>query len=544
MPARDRELVTPPPTLAGLQELSGPALIAMLVASAIAVADGLASNQAVIVGLLAIPPVIAAMSASLPETAVVAAFCLVLGALSIVWNQGIDGGQRLVALATVAAGMLAGLWVAGLRLKLNREQAASDLLADAGALMEDVLDRRQRAQHLAELAVRGLGDVSMVDMVMADGSIQRLAARGRDTEVADHFLKLRASAPIDPQGPHPVAEVIRTGRTVYLDRLSDKDIEGITTRESERELLRRHRFRSCIVLPLGARGSVLGALTLWIMRPTKAFDETARRTAKRLADRAALALDNARLHEQQAHIASVLQHSLLPRSLPEIKGFEASSRFLAAGEAYEVGGDFYDVFRTGSGTWTAVIGDVCGKGPEAASLTALARYTVRTASSPESPPSQVLRTLHDSISSERADLRFCTAALARIQTPSNGHGSAHLTVSLGGHPLPLILRKGGRVDSVGEPGTLLGALPCPVLADVEATLAVGDSLILYTDGMLDARDRGSGDDPEWIAKELGKAAGESADQIAERLSKAAIERHGGEPRDDIAVLVLNRRGAR
>jgi serine phosphatase RsbU (regulator of sigma subunit) len=277
------------------------------------------------------------------------------------------------------------------------------------------------------------------------------------------------------------------------------------------------------------------------MRPAKAFDETARRTAKRLADRAALALDNARLHEQQVHIASVLQHSLLPRSLPEINGFEASSRFLAAGEAYEVGGDFYDVFRSGSGTWTAVIGDVCGKGPEAASLTALARYTVRTASSPDTPPSQVLRTLHDSIASERADLRFCTAALARIQTPSNGGGSAQLTVALGGHPLPLILRKNGRVDSVGEPGTLLGALPSPMIADADATLSVGDSLILYTDGVLDVRDRSINEDPDWLAKELGKSAGKSADEIAESLAQAAIKRHGGEARDDIAVLVLHRR---
>ncbi len=409
--------------------------------------------------------------------------------------------------------------------------------------MEDALNQKQRAQHLADLAVPALGDVAMVDMVQADGSIRRVAAQSRGTEVAKLFVKLRANAPIDPHGPHPVAEVIRTGRTTYLDRLSDKRIDEITTRDNERELLRKHRFRSCIVLPLGARGAVLGALTLWIMRPAKAFDETARRTAKRLADRAALALDNARLHEQQSHIASVLQHSLRPRSLPEIKGFEASSRFLAAGEAYEVGGDFYDVFRSGSGSWTAVIGDVCGKGPEAASLTALARYTIRTASSPGSAPSDVLRTLHESISSERADLRFCTAALARIQAPANGRGSARLTVALGGHPLPLVLRKNGRVDAIGEPGTLLGALPSPVLADVDANLAVGDALILYTDGMLDVRDRSGGDDPDWLGRELEQAAGKNADAIAEQLAQAAIKRHGGEPRDDIAILVLHRRGA-
>ena len=543
MPLRDRELVTPPPTLASLQELSRPALVAMLIASAVAVLDGLAGPTAVLVGLLAIPPVIAAMSASLPETGVVGAFCLVLALLSVLWHENADLTQYLVAVMTVVAGDLVGLWVASLRVGLNREQAASELLAEAGALMETPLDRRQRAQHLADLAVPVLGDVAMVDMVSADGSIERVAARSRVKAIADEFADLSAASPIDPHGPHPVAEVVRSGRTLALDRLSDDAIEGISTRDSERDLLKKHRFRSCLVLPLGARGSVLGALTLWIMRPAKTFDETARRTAKRLADRAALALDNARLHEQQSHIASVLQRSLLPRSLPRIQGFEASSRFLAAGEAYEVGGDFYDVFRSGSGTWTAVIGDVCGKGPEAASLTALARYTVRTASSPDTTPSEILRTLHNSIRSERADLRFCTAALARIQSPSNGRGPARLTVALGGHPLPLVLRKSGKVEAIGEPGTLLGALPSPAISDSDGRLSVGDSLILYTDGVLDVRDRSQSDDPDWFAEQVASCAGRSADEIAEGLAQAAVERHGGEPRDDIAILVLHRRGA-
>ena len=542
MPLRDRELV-PPPTLASLQELSRPALVAMLIASAVAVLDGLAGPTAVLIGLLAIPPVIAAMSASLPETGVVGAFCLVLALLSVLWHENADLTQYVVAVITVVAGDLVGLWVASLRVGLNREQAASELLAEAGALMETPLDRRQRAQHLADLAVPVLGDVAMVDMVSADGSIERVAARSRVKAIADEFADLSAASPMDPHGPHPVAEVVRSGRTLALDRLSEDAIEGITTRDSERDLLKKHRFRSCLVLPLGARGSVLGALTLWIMRPAKTFDETARRTAKRLADRGALALDNARLHEQQSHIASVLQRSLLPRSLPRIQGFEASSRFLAAGEAYEVGGDFYDVFRSGSGTWTAVIGDVCGKGPEAASLTALARYTVRTASSPDTTPSEILRTLHDSIRSERADLRFCTAALARIQSPSNGHGPARLTVALGGHPLPLVLRKSGKVEAIGEPGTLLGALPSPAISDSDGRLSVGDSLILYTDGVLDVRDRSQSDDPDWFAEQVASCAGRSADEIAEGLAQAAVERHGGEPRDDIAILVLHRRGA-
>jgi len=539
MALRDRELIRPAPTLANLQELSGPALIAMLMAAAIVVVDAVVGGRLVFIGLLAIPPVVVAMSASLPETAVVAVFCIVLALLSPLWG-GIDGGQRWVSGAVVLSGALCGAWMAGLRARLDRETAASELLAEAGALMEDALDQKQRATHLARLAVPTLGDVAMVDTITPEGLIERMAAQSADSEVADDMVRLRQAAPIDPHGPHPVAEVIRTGRTKYLDELTDEEIEGITTRENERETLRRYRFKSCVVLPLGARGAVLGALTLWIMGPAKAFDETVRRTAKRLADRAALALDNARLHEQQKHIASVLQHSLLPRSLPEIKGFEASSRFLAAGEAYEVGGDFYDVFRSGSGSWTAVIGDVCGKGPEAASLTALARYTVRTASSPESSPSEVLRTLHNSIRSERSDFRFCTAALARIQTPSNGTGGARLTVALGGHPLPIVLRSDGRVETIGEPGTLLGVLPSPALADVDGTLDVGDSLILYTDGVLDIANREKRGDPDWLKDQIAAAAGKNAEEIAERLAQAAIERHGDELRDDIAILVLHR----
>jgi serine phosphatase RsbU (regulator of sigma subunit) len=514
----------------------------MLAAGGVALADGLADLPVEVISLLAIPPVIAAASASVPKTGAVGISCLALAVLSSAWNEDQGSAQFAVSGVTVVAGALVALWIASLRAYLNRERRASELLAEAGALMEDALDQRQRAEHLARLAVPALGDAAMVDVLSTDGRIERQAATGDRPKIAKDLVALQGR-PIDPLGHHPAAEVIRSGRSQLFDQLSDEQLEAITSEPEERELLRRHRFKSCLVLPLGARGSVLGALTLWIMRPANAFDETAKRTAKRLADRGALALDNARLHEQQAHIATVLQHSLLPRSLPEIRGFETASRFLAAGEAYEVGGDFYDVFRTGSATWHAVIGDVCGKGPEAAALTALARYTIRTASTPESPPSEVLRTLHESISADRSDLRFCTAALARIQAPANGRTNARLTISLGGHPLPLVLRKDGRVDRVGQPGSLLGALPSPILADVDARLAAGDSLVLYTDGIIESQDRTDGDGPNWLVTRLAETAGNGAEEIADRLAKAAIRRQGGEPRDDIAVLVLHRRGA-
>jgi serine phosphatase RsbU (regulator of sigma subunit) len=540
--ARHPELVKPPATLGDLRELSATTLLAIAGAGVLAVLGGI-SPALVLVPLLAIPPVVAALNASPPETGIVGAFCVILAVLSGTWNADFGEPEYVVGLLTVIAGAIAGLWVAGLRAHLNREQAASELLADAGRLMEVPLDQKERALQLAKLAVPALSDVSMVDMLDPDGQIVRMAAWSEGSDAAKHFIKLRAEVPIDPRGPHPVAEVLRTGEQQLLDRLSDEQIEEITTKSEERQALHRFRFRSCLLLPLIAGGRVVGCLTLWIIQPANAFDETARRTAKRLADRAALALVNARLHEQQVHIASVLQNSLRPRSLPKIAGFEVSSRFLAAGEAYEVGGDFYDVFQTGSGGWTAVIGDVCGKGPEAAALTALARHSIRAASSPERPPSDVLRALHESITGERTDLRFCTAALARIQTPRNGRGSAQVTIALGGHPPPLVLRKSGQVDQLGQPGTLLGALPTPNLADVEARLGVGDVLVLYTDGMLDLHERSGNDDPDWLLKQLARAAGGNADEVASSLAEAAIKRNGGEPRDDIAILVLRRRGA-
>ena len=156
MPLSERELITPQPSLASLRDLSGAALIAMLLASAVVVVDAVTTDTLVFIGLLAIPPVIAATSGSRPETAVVAVFCIVLAALSPLWG-GIGDGQRWVSGAVVVAGALCGLWFASLRARLDRETAASELLAEAGSLMEDALDQRQRAGHLARLAVPILG---------------------------------------------------------------------------------------------------------------------------------------------------------------------------------------------------------------------------------------------------------------------------------------------------------------------------------------------------------------------------------------------------
>ena len=251
------ELVRPPATLAGLKELSATTLLAMAGAGLIAVLDGVGSGL-VLITLLAIPPVIAALNASPPETGVVGAFCVLLAVLSGTWNQNFDQTEYVIGLLTVIAGAVAGLWVASLRANLDREQAASELLAEAGRLMETPLDQKERALQLAKLAVPALSDVAMVDMLSPEGQIVRMAAWSAGSDVADRFIKLRAEVPIDPRGPHPVAEVLRTGEQQLLDRLSDQQIDEITTKDEEREALVRDRFRSCLLLPLVAGGRVVG----------------------------------------------------------------------------------------------------------------------------------------------------------------------------------------------------------------------------------------------------------------------------------------------
>ena len=218
----ERELVKPPPTLTSLEEISGPALAAMAIAGAITVLDGLPEVTVMLIGLLAIPPVIAAISSSLPETAIVAAFCVLMALVSTLWDDGVGSAAYAVQLLTVVAGGVAGLWVASLRVRLDREQDAAEVLAEAGMMLNYALDQRQSAGYLTELAVPALGDVAIVDILTPDGSIERMAASSRGSEVADLLIELRANTPIRPDGPHPVAEVIRSGRPQVLDQLSDE----------------------------------------------------------------------------------------------------------------------------------------------------------------------------------------------------------------------------------------------------------------------------------------------------------------------------------
>ncbi|HYI18316.1 MAG TPA: SpoIIE family protein phosphatase, partial [Solirubrobacteraceae bacterium] len=213
--------------------------------------------------------------------------------------------------------------------------------------------------------------------------------------------------------------------------------------------------------------------------PAREFTPRDEAILAQLGQVASVAIAKTEAYTRERHIAQVLQRSLIPAGLPAIPGLAAAVRFIAAGEGVEVGGDFYDLFAIDDGA-AALIGDVCGKGPEAASVTALARHTLRAAAVYERRPSAVLTHLHRALREARSDGRFCTVAYGEL-TPYAG--GARLRLACGGHPLPLVVRASGAVDAVGKLGTLLGADVEPVVSDVDVDLGEGDLLVLYTDGV-------------------------------------------------------------
>ena len=250
---------------------------------------------------------------------------------------------------------------------------------------------------------------------------------------------------------------------------------------------------------------------------------------------AAVITERRRAEETVEQIAGALQESLLPSRLPEVPGIDLAARFLPVGASYQVGGDFYDVFESRDGSWVVVVGDVCGKGPRAAAVTGLARYTLRAAAVYEQRPSRALAVLNDALRHEHSERELCTAVYARLDRNADGF---RLTCSAGGHPLPLLLRRDGTVEQVGTHGLVLGAQEDPNLADTTVEIHPADCLLLYTDGLTDAYAPTHTLAPADLESLLGSCAGLSAGEVAERVSRAVLDLAQSEPRDDIALVVL------
>ena len=232
-------------------------------------------------------------------------------------------------------------------------------------------------------------------------------------------------------------------------------------------------------------------------------------------------------------LARTLQQSLIPPALPPIPGIDIAAAYRPAGSGDEVGGDFYDVFEVGDGDWVVVIGDVCGKGVEAAVVTALARYTVRAAAARYDRPSEILETLNAALLRHGSG-QFCTVALARLSTRNS---TCSLTLCCGGHPLPLLARAGATPAPLGVHGTLLGMFDAVVLHDHELVLGPGDQLVFFTDGVTEGR-RGRdfyGDE----RLQAAVAGHTSAGAVVDRLLHDVLQFQADAPADDIAIVAIH-----
>jgi serine phosphatase RsbU (regulator of sigma subunit)/PAS domain-containing protein len=423
--------------------------------------------------------------------------------------------------------------------ELKRAEQGQRFLAEAGRVLAGSLDYEETLAAVAQLAVPGIADWCAVD-ALAGGEIKRVATAHADPRKVAEVLEIAERYPSDPASSTGIHAVMRSRRSELWSEIPDEMLAAAAKDEEHLALLRSIGMTSAMVVPMLARETVVGVITFVSAETGHAFDAGDLELAESLASRAATAIENSRLYAARSAIARTLQASLLPPALPDVPGFELAALYHSASEGTEVGGDFYDVFNTAEDQWYAVVGDVCGKGAEAAAVTAMARYTIRAAAVRRRSPAAILRLLGEAMMrQESPELvgRFCTIACLHLdlsRTP------ARATVACGGHPPPAILRADGTVEELGVPGTLLGLVDRPELHDRAGELWPGDAIVLYTDGLTEAGAPHRVWGPEELAAVLRGAAGGTPQEIVDHAVGEALGSQSA-PRDDIAVVALRAR---
>jgi len=382
-------------------------------------------------------------------------------------------------------------------------------LTRAADTLMSSLDYEETLRNVAWLAVPEVADWCAVDLLDERGERQQVVVAHPDPSKLVLAERLRTYETAAGSEEPAVVRVARTGVSELYPDVTDELLERGAVDEAHLELLRAVGFRSVLVVPMKARGRTFGAMTLVTSESRRRLDDDDRQFAEQIADRAAVAVDNARLATSRREIALTLQRSLLPEAVPAIDGWEVATMYrpARASDEVEVGGDFYDFIETPAG-WLVLVGDVTGRGVEAASLTSLVRYGARFLARYEHGPSALLARLDEALR-ERGGLSLCTALCLRLE-------SGRVVISSAGHPAPLVVRDDGAVRELPASGPLLGGWAHAQWRDEAIELRSDETLFVYTDGVTDAR----GSEDRFGLRRLCRVLADAASAPPERMLAA------------------------
>jgi PAS domain S-box-containing protein len=416
--------------------------------------------------------------------------------------------------------------------EVKRAEMTQRLLARAGAVLSSSLDYEATLQQVAELAVPQLADWCGVSMPDGHGFLRQVAVAHVDPEKVAFARRLGERYPTSADAPTGAAQVMRDGESQVVNEVTDELLVAAAQDDEHLELLRGVGLRGGLVVAMVAAGEIVGTLSLVSAESPRSFSDADVALAEELARRAGTAVEHARLYTERSHIARTLQTGLLPGRLPHMPGWRVATLYRPAGLENWVGGDFYDAFAVRGG-WLALVGDVAGRGAEAAALTGLCRHTLRTAAQLLDDPLDAVGTLNAELVA-REQMSLCSVAAVLLRE-HDGRASAEIVCA--GHPQPL-LAGAADVRPVGEFSPMLGAYAFDGWARDSVELDPGDVLVLYTDGVFDA----VGPDGRFGEERLQRTiAGvrDAGDAVA-RIDRALTAFEVGAQADDTAVLAVER----
>jgi PAS domain S-box-containing protein len=410
-------------------------------------------------------------------------------------------------------------------------EAKLSFIADASARLAGDLDYESTLTAVAEAAVPWFADWCAIALE-EDGRLRNIAVAHAQPEHAHLVEELQTRYPARPTGTQGSYQILRTGVSELVPEISDDLLARVSQDEEHLRLLSTLAFRSALACPLKVRDRVLGVITWVAGESGRRFSGDDLAFGEDLARRAAVAIDNAQLHSETRDVALRLQHAVLPERLPELPGWETAVVYLPAGRT-DAGGDFYDVVDLGAGRLATFVGDVMGRGVEAASVMTQMRSAIRTLVALDPEPLAVMTGLDQVF--DRLDLEhLVTVAYAVVDDAA---GMVHSINA--GHPAPLLIRRSGEVEVVTHASTMLLGAGGGERDLVSLPLGPGDTVLLYTDGLVERR----GEDTDAGMSRLVRACREldRADLGAFLENTVDVVRDPTRD-DDVAALAIRRRG--